>query len=142
MYIGKVVLPIKPVKDGDDDKAHEIAGAQPEIQFLHADADHKFMVNNILKQEQGITYSLFSPEEEQPPAEEEAVELDEEGNPLPKVEKEKPEVLPRHLLVEEVVEEPKMHYYQVPRLGSYLAVKLEYDSCLSEEAFDAAVVDL
>ena len=29
----------------------------------------------------------------------------------------------------------------MPRLGSYLAVKLEYDSCLSEEAFDAAVVD-
>ena len=32
-----------------------------------------------------------------------------------------------------------MFYYKFPRLGSYLAIKLEFNSCLSEEAFDAAV---
>jgi hypothetical protein len=35
-----------------------------------------------------------------------------------------------------------MHYYKVPRLGSYLAVRLEYDSCLNEAAFDAGVKDM
>jgi hypothetical protein len=44
-------------------------------------------------------------------------------------------------LVPEVVREPKIHYYTVPRLGSYLAIKLEYNSCLFEEAFDEAVAD-
>ena len=34
-----------------------------------------------------------------------------------------------------------MHYFNVPRLGSYMAIKLEYDSCLSIEAFDAALSD-
>lgn len=34
-----------------------------------------------------------------------------------------------------------MHYYQVPRLGSYLAIRLEYNSCLFEAAFDAALED-
>ena len=34
-----------------------------------------------------------------------------------------------------------MHYYNVPRLGSYLAVRLEYESCLFEEALDVAVAD-
>jgi len=29
----------------------------------------------------------------------------------------------------------------VPRLGSYLAIKLEYNSCLFEEAFDDAIGD-
>jgi len=29
----------------------------------------------------------------------------------------------------------------VPRLGSYLAIKLEYDSCLFETALDNAVAD-
>jgi len=29
----------------------------------------------------------------------------------------------------------------VPRLGSYFAIKLEYNSCLFEKAFDAAVID-
>lgn len=45
------------------------------------------------------------------------------------------------MIVDECVREPGLHYYDVPKLGSYLAIKLEYESCLSEEAFDAAVVD-
>lgn len=44
-----------------------------------------------------------------------------------------------HIIVPEVVKEPKMHYYRVPKLGSYLAIKLEYDSCLFEYAFDEAI---
>jgi len=34
-----------------------------------------------------------------------------------------------------------MHFYAVPRLGSYLAIRLEYESCLYEEALDVAVSD-
>lgn len=34
-----------------------------------------------------------------------------------------------------------MHFYKVPRLGSYLAIRLEYKSCLFEEALDSAVTD-
>ena len=34
-----------------------------------------------------------------------------------------------------------MHFYKVPRLGSFLAIKLEYDSCLFEDALNTAVVD-
>jgi len=41
--------------------------------------------------------------------------------------------------VPEIVREPKMHYYRVPKLGSYMAIKLEYDSCLFEEAYDDAI---
>ena len=46
-----------------------------------------------------------------------------------------------HLLVKEVVREPRIKFFKVPRLGSYLAIKLEYDSCLNEASFDAAVSD-
>ena len=48
----------------------------------------------------------------------------EEGEPVKK--QDTKEKLPRHILVPEVVREPKMHFYKVPKLGSYLAVKLEY----------------
>jgi len=93
----------------------------------------------------GITYGIFGAEEEkEAEAEvvEENAEEEEEGEEgVPKPKKEEPEKLPRHILVDEVVEEPNIHFYQVPRLGSYLAIKLEYDSCLSEEAFDSAVVN-
>ncbi len=34
-----------------------------------------------------------------------------------------------------------MHFFKVPRLGSYLAIRLEYKSCLFEDSLDAAVVD-
>jgi hypothetical protein len=34
-----------------------------------------------------------------------------------------------------------MHFYKVPRLGCYMAIRLEYESCLFEESLDAAVVD-
>ena len=34
-----------------------------------------------------------------------------------------------------------MHFFKVPKLGSYLAVALEYDSCLAEGALDKAYED-
>ena len=34
-----------------------------------------------------------------------------------------------------------MHFYKVPRLGSFMAVRLEYESCLFEQALSVAVQD-
>ena len=34
-----------------------------------------------------------------------------------------------------------MYYFKVPKLGSYMAIKLEYQSCLFEEALDEGVKD-
>jgi hypothetical protein len=68
---------------------------------------------------------------EEPPAEEES----------PRKQKEPEEALPRTVFVKDVVREPRMHFFKVPRLGSYLAIRLEYSSCLFEEALDAAVHD-
>lgn len=45
-------------------------------------------------------------------------------------------MFPKSVYVKEVVREPRMHFYKVPRLGSYLAIKLEYDSCLFEESLN------
>ena len=47
--------------------------------------------------------------------------------------------MPKHVVIPEVVREPQMHYYRVPKLGSYMAIKLEYNSCLFEEAYDDAI---
>jgi len=43
--------------------------------------------------------------------------------------------------VPEVVRQPKMHYWAVPRLGSFLAAPLVYKSCLNVDSFDKAVTD-
>lgn len=55
--------------------------------------------------------------------------------------KEPEEQFPKYVYVQEVVREPRMYFFKVPKLGSYLAIKLEYDCCLSESALDAAVYD-
>lgn len=88
-----------------------------------------------------MTFDVFNDPE--PSVKDDAVaepELDEEGNPIVKV-KVEVEKLPQHLYVKEVVRDPKIFYYKVPRLGSYMAIRLEYQSCLFEEAFDAGVLD-
>ena len=95
------------------------------------------MVDKILLQDQGITYDVIK--DEPPP--------DDPGTPRSNASDDKKknapvlEKLPKHLIVDECVRESRMHYYDVPKLGSYLAIKLEYESCLFEASFDEAVVD-
>lgn len=135
--MGKLVAPKKPIKDTDDDRAHVDADAEKVIHFLKATDGHQYLVDKVLKQSQGLTFDVFKEAaaaekeaSEEPPAEEEAPRN-----------KEPEEALPRTVFVKDVVREPRMHFFKVPRLGSYLAVRLEYSSCLFEEALDAAVAD-
>jgi len=46
------------------------------------------------------------------------------------------------LYIKEVVRDPRIFYFKVPRLGSYMAIRLEYQSCLFEESFDQGVHDM
>lgn len=48
---------------------------------------------------------------------------------------------PKYTFIPEVVREPKMHFFDVPKLGSYLAVELKYNSCLYEESLDNAYAE-
>lgn len=108
--------------------------------FCNATGGHGFLIDKVLKQEQGITFDVFKEDE---PVEEEREEevLDEDGNPIIKPPKEIPEQFPKYLFVPEVVRDPRMHYFKVPKLGSYLAIRLEYDSCLMDTSLDQAVND-
>lgn len=105
---------------------------------MHSTEGHDFLIDKTLKQDEGITYGLFQADE----AGEEEKDGDDDADGddgEPKAAKQAKEKLPKHILVPEVVREEKIHYYDVPKLGSYLAIKLEYESCLSESAFDAAL---
>ena len=71
----------------------------------------------MLYQQQGITYKLFTDAKDDyiTPASEE---------------------LPAYLMIPEVVCQKDIRFFKVPRLGSYLSIKLEYQSCMSEKALD------
>ena len=47
--------------------------------------------------------------------------------------------LPKFINIPEVVRVPRIHYYDASKIGTYLAIKLENESCMFEEAFDAGL---
>mmetsp|Transcript_1175 Transcript_1175/g.1774 ORF Transcript_1175/g.1774 Transcript_1175/m.1774 type:complete len:233 (+) Transcript_1175:64-762(+) len=105
VYIGKLVAPKKPIKDGDDDQAHVDDTSEKIILFSHADKEHEFLVDKVLNKGSGLTFDVFEDK------------LDEEGKLIEKEDLD-------HVLVKEVVREPRIHFYKVPRLGSYMAIRL------------------
>jgi hypothetical protein len=60
-----------------------------------------------------------------------------EGDEVPEKDKD-----PKHLFISEVVREKNIKYFKVPKLGSYLAIRLSFNSCISEEALEAAILDV
>lgn len=87
-----------------------------------------------MKQNEGITHQLFGVKPEGEGDDQPAAEEGEEVEPA----KDKD---PKHIFIPEVVREKNIKYFKVPKLGSYLAVKLSFNSCLSEEALEAAILD-
>lgn len=131
----------------DNDMAHVDKEAARLIRFMYTSQGHEFMKGKLLKADQGITHSVFNEGAaaaeggEEPPAEE-----GEEGageKAAAKVAGDPSDILNtfKHLYVKEVVREGKMHFYRVPRLGAFMVVPLEYESCLSAKALDQAVND-
>ena len=146
VYIGKLEIPKKQVDDADDDVAHLNEDAEQHIKFQYATSEHDYIVDQTLGRHQGITFDVFDPPA---PGEEDEVKDDvipeedeEDGSKKETEKKEAPEKLPYNILVDEVVRNNRMHYFKVPRLGSYMAIHLEYDACLHEDAFDDGVREM
>jgi hypothetical protein len=84
------------------------------------------MVDKTLSKEEGLTHDVFTPLEalEEKPEEEMTPEEKAAKSAFDKL-----AALPRHTFIQEVVREPRMHFFAVPKLGSYLACELKYQSC-------------
>jgi hypothetical protein len=44
--------------------------------------------------------------------------------------------------VPNILKEPNLYYFDVPKMGCFIAIPLNYNSCLSEESFIAGVDNL
>jgi len=106
------------------------------IKFTHASEDHKYIVSRTLTEEQGVSHDVFK---DQVDAEDDNKSM-KSGDDK---EIQDDDILKSfsHVYIKEVVRENRMHFQRVPRLGSYMAVPLIYDACLSDVALDAAVED-
>lgn len=99
----------------------------PIIKFKFANQDHKeLLIGSSLKPGQGKAHDVFA----------EAITTDNEA--LLELESSSTDDVIKkfkHTFVPEVVRDPKMHYWKVPRLGSYMAIPMVYQSCLSVGAY-------
>ena len=70
VYISKLVSPKKPINEGDDDEAHIDETSEKILHFQNADKDHKFLVDQVLQKDQGLTFDVFKEIEANPEGEE------------------------------------------------------------------------
>lgn len=82
-------------------------------------------IDKFVTEEQGITFDAFREVEDS------AAPVDEDGNPLPPA-------VPRFLHVENVLREPRMKFFHVPKLGAYLTRGLKYKSFLHPDVINEA----
>jgi hypothetical protein len=128
-YIGILERIKKPVTPLDDEKAHIDEDSPLVVRYVTATPNNKFIINKILKEEEGqATWSIWKEDEE---------DVQDPEEPLDEGKKNKI----KFISVEDVVNDPRIKFFDVPRLGSYFAVPLSYNSCLFESSFDAAVED-
>ena len=59
VYIGRLVPPLKAITDEDHDTAHIDEENPKVLHFQHTSEDHKFMLDKILKPEEGISHDIF-----------------------------------------------------------------------------------
>ena len=132
VYIGQLEAPFKAIADDADDEAHLDKTAPEIIKFKFANKDHQeLIVGTNLEPNQGLSHSVF---------EEETITANLDINIDDKSDDEILNLF-KHKYVPEVVRNPNMHYWRVPRLGSYMAIPLVYRSCLSVASYTQAVDD-
>lgn len=133
-YAGFLEKIKKPVTALDEELAHLDEEAPFHVRYIEASEGSEFLVGQTLREEEGeVTYSIWKESEIE--AEEEEFE---EGQEIIKKEKQY-ELNVKY--VPDVINETKLKFFDVPKLGAYLVVPLVYKSCLSEASFDAAVED-
>jgi hypothetical protein len=131
VYIGELEPELLPIDDNADETAHLDLNNLEVIKFKFANEDHRVLLTNkVLRETEGVAHDVFS--EEFTTANQ---EYEEQAGREPVADY-------KYVYVPEVVREPRMHYWIVPRLGSFMAVPLVYKSCLNIDSFDRAVDDI
>ena len=156
VYVMKYDLKRKKVESIDED---ENAHIDPEnikvLRFIAWNKDHEFLHGQFIEPKKGVTYPLFlekgegdeddeeggddgdKPEEaknEDAKPDDEGGEEDEEGAEK----KEKPDVI-KTVIINDVVNAPKIKFFREPRLGAYMAYNITYQSSLNYKSLLSAI---
>ena len=118
----------------DDELAHLDLDQPKILQYVGGDKDSlpKFK-GKILPEGEGVTYQLLNPEEEEGQGGDgESAEMGEE--------EEEEDI--NYIYIPDVVTDQRIYFFDIPRLGSYMAVPIFLKSYLNAMAFDDALVKI
>ena len=147
VYISKYDLKRKyPIDPDADENGHIDPSNTNVLQYVNWCNDHAFLEHQFLPPGEGITYKLIGKgegdeEEGEGENQEEKKEEPEEGDEEDgeKKEKEPKEEILKHIIVEEVVNEPKMKFFREPRLGCYYAIDIRYQGSMQYSSLLSAI---
>ncbi|KAL4455834.1 hypothetical protein ABPG74_003244 [Tetrahymena malaccensis] len=124
VYIGVKDFQVKKInEDDEDEKAHLDQDKDKVINYIGYSSSQKdIMAGKILsaKEEESITAAVFK-------------------EPEPRNEDDESPIPPTYVYVPDLVKEPRMNYFKIPKLGAYIAFPLKYKSYLKEEFFNDAL---
>lgn len=131
VYIGYLNHPPKDINDDEEDENAHLQTQQPKvINYIGFSKSHEpIMKGKTLSLEQGVTSDVFKEKE----AEEQQQQPDDDQQQKVPIQK------PNYVYIPDVVKEPKMVFFKIPKLGAYIAIPMIYRSCLNESSFDAAL---
>ncbi|ETV89907.1 hypothetical protein H310_15251 [Aphanomyces invadans] len=90
------------------------------IQWFAATDSSKCVVDKFVGEETGFTFDVLKEVEVDPP------EVDADGNSIPPA-------IPPFIHVENVIREPRIKYFGIPRMGAYLVKGIKYNSFLHDD---------
>lgn len=141
VYVGNLEYKKRQIdlERNDDEVAHLVLEEAKAIQYIgYIDGVPNSKIAQrakkwVLHEGKGVTYKVF---------EAEAAQTDKQPDDPANGDENEKEPQLRSLYIADVVTEPNMHFFEIPRLGSYLAVPLIIKSYLNIESFDSAIVKL
>ena len=146
VYISKYDLKRKyPIDPDADENGHIDPSNTKVLQYVNWCNDHSFLHHQFLSPSEGVTYKLIGKGEgdeeegEGENPEEKKEEEEGDGDDEEKKEKEPKEEVLKHLIIEEVVNEPKMKFFREPRLGCYYAIDIRYQSSMQYSSLLSAI---
>lgn len=66
MYIGKIEQVKKEIAEDDGDDAHIDEAAPSVIHYISSTPNHQFLIDKTMSIDEGVTYDVFRPKEEEP----------------------------------------------------------------------------
>lgn len=115
----------------DDNAAHIDFDANQVITYIGGDSSSRdTLKGEFLPPNEGVTYDIFNNNEE---AGQEQPADSQDG------ENEESEPKTNYVYVKDVVTNPNMHFFEIPRLGAYIAIPMVVSSYLNANSFEEGI---